>query len=60
MEGRARLARIDQELHDGPDRDIGHTGGRPDGRSLAEHGEDLDALGERELVHAPHDMNFLA
>ena len=27
-------------------------------RSLAEHGEDLDALGRRELVHAPHDMNF--
>jgi hypothetical protein len=31
---------------------VGHAGDRPHGRPLAEHREDLDTLGYRELVHA--------
>ena len=52
MEGRARLPSVHQQLGDRIDRHVGHARNRPHGRPLAEHGEDLDAGFEGQLVHA--------
>ena len=57
---RARLAGIRQQLRHRVDRHVHYAGDRPHGGAFAEEREDLDALGERELVHAPHGMNFFA
>ena len=52
--GRPRsLAGVHQQLRHGVDRHVATRRDRPHGRPLAEHGEDLDALGEGQLVHAP-------
>ncbi len=53
MEGQAGLASVHKQLGHSVDRDIRHTADRAHGRTLAEHREDLDALGEGQLVHAP-------
>lgn len=49
-----RLTRHPPELGDGVDRHVHHAANRPHGRPLAEHGEDLDALFERQFIHASH------
>ena len=46
----AGRASIRQDFRHGVDRHIRHSSDGPHGRSLAKHGEDLDALGVRELV----------
>ena len=60
VEGGTDLAGINQQLCDGIDRNPAHAGDRTHRRPLDQHGEDLDALFQWELVHAPHDMNFFA
>ena len=60
VEGGTRLAGVDQQLGDGVDRHVGSAGYGAHRRALAEHLEDLDALGGCELVHAPHYVNFYA
>ena len=60
VERRARAASVDQQLDDRVDAHVGHAGDRPHGRSLAEHEEDLDALGHGQLVHARTGMNLYA
>ena len=49
----ARLARIYQQPRDGIDGYINHAADGSHGQSLNQHGEDLHALGEGQLVHAP-------
>ena len=51
MEGGASLAGVDQELGHGVDRNVANPRNRPHRRALAEHGEDLGAGREGELVH---------
>ena len=41
-----------QQLRHRVDGDVRHAGYRPHGRTFHQHGEDLDALGGAELVHA--------
>jgi hypothetical protein len=51
MEDCANLASFFEELRYGVDRHIAYARDRPHGRTFAEHCEDLDARGDRELVH---------
>ena len=51
MQRQAGLASVHQAGH-GVDGHVRHAADRPHGRALAEHREDLDALGEGQLVHA--------
>ena len=52
VEGSAELASVLEQLRDRVDAHVRNAGDRPHGRSLAEHVEDLGALGDRQLVHA--------
>lgn len=58
VEGGASLASPRQKFRLRVDAHIHHARDRLHGRSLAQHGEDLDAVGEWERVHASSDMNF--
>jgi hypothetical protein len=51
VEGVADVAGVDPRLRDGVYRNVNHAGDRPQGRALNQHVEDLDAFGERKLVH---------
>jgi hypothetical protein len=55
----ADLPGLDKHLVDGVRRDIDHSADGTHRHAFAEHGEDLDALGEGQLVHAHLYMNFL-
>jgi hypothetical protein len=48
----ASLASLNQQLGNRVDRHIGNAADRTHGRPFAQHGKDLDALGEGQLVHA--------
>ena len=53
MELSADRAGFGEELVDRVDAHVGDAADRPHRRAFAEHREDLDALGEGQLVHAP-------
>ena len=53
MEASAGRAGINKQLGDDDDAHVRDAGDRPHGRSLAEHREDLGALGNRSLFMAP-------
>jgi len=55
----ARPPGVNQELGHGVDADADHARDRAHRTPLDQHGKDLDALREGQLVHAPHNMNFL-
>jgi hypothetical protein len=52
----AGSASIRQKLHDAVECHAAHSRRRLHGWTLAEHRENLSALGNRKLVHAEHDM----
>lgn len=54
VEGRACRAGVHQQLRHRVDAHVGNAADRPHGRAFAEHAQDLDALGEGQLVHAPY------
>jgi len=57
----ASFAGLFEQLRDRVDRHIGNAADRPHERPFAQHGEDLGALGERQLVHASfHNELMLA
>ena len=58
MEAGAEAAGVLQELRHRVDRHVRQPRDGAHRSALAEHGEDLGALGNRELVHANY-MNFL-
>jgi hypothetical protein len=49
-----------KQLGDGVDRHVRDAGGGAERHPLAQQGEDLDALGRGQPVHARHDMNTYA
>jgi hypothetical protein len=52
MEGVADVASINQKLRNRVDRNPRDPADRSHGRSFNQHGEDLDASGDGQLVHA--------
>jgi hypothetical protein len=59
VERRAGFPSLGKQLGDRVDAHVRKARGRAHRSPLAQHGEDLSALGDRELVcHAPHYLNF--
>ena len=58
MQDQASLASFNQQLGNRVDRHVRNAADRAHGRSFAQHGEDLDALGEGQLVHAHFDTEL--
>ena len=54
VEFSACYARINEQLDDRVEADIGNSADRPHRRAFAQHREDLDALRKGQLVHAPN------